>query len=36
VPTSASGTNGTRQVLHSFKRGILPLPKSTFPYLHCK
>ena len=33
MPTSASGTNGTRQVLHSFKRGILPLQKSTFPYI---
>ena len=33
VPTSASGTNGTRQVLHNFKRGILPLQKSTFPYI---
>ena len=33
VPTSASGTNGTRQALHSFKRGILPLQKSTFPYI---
>ena len=33
VLTSASGTNGTRQVLHSFKRGILPLQKSTFPYI---
>ena len=31
--TSASGTNGTRQALHSFKRGILPLQKSTFPYI---
>lgn len=24
---------GIRQVLHSFKRGILPLQKSTFPYI---